>query len=629
MNRRFFLILFGIPVPALRRFFLIIFGVFVGAGAMAQLQSHTYVTAGEKYLGHTWAPLTAESFGRFKKDGNRVEYEGQVFERRRQLAMLAMAEITERNGRFITDIVAGVDSMLAEPWWGIPAHYRYNAPRHSFQEVDLFNAESAALIAWTGKMLAESLEKAEPGITQKIAQEINHRILKPALAGKYWWKTAGMNWNPWICSNWLACVMLYEKDADRRQQAVTEIEKCMKAFIDSYPDDGGCDEGAGYWDRAAASLFECLNTLKEMRDAHLANVTMLDYKPEKVARMGAYIYNVYVGNDYCVTFADAHENRNMVQLNVLYPFALYLDDPTMRSFAAYIAKKSSFWDDPAALYAKSGNFPTLGRELLLLKNIDRLAHETALEPSNEAWLPDLQIKTMRTDGMFFAMKGGHNDESHNHNDIGSFVLFAGGKPQIIDCGVGEYTSKTFSKDRYSIWTMQSDYHNCPQINGRQQLNGKQYRAKVVSESADALCLDIAGAYPKEAGVKSWLRTAKKTRHGITITEDYSLDTLTQPAILHLLTTSRPDITKKGRIILATTTENGKSNLGTTTDNGKSNLGTTMIKYPAKAVTVTTEDLSDRLDPVLKGMWGSTLYRITMQITSPATTNNLTWHLIKQ
>lgn len=612
MTRRVLTLVFGSLISMNRFFFTLFFSVFVSMSAMAQLHTQAYVAAGEKYLAHSWAPLTAESFGRFKKDGNRVEYEGQVFERRRQLATLAMAEITERKGRFISDIVTGLDSMLAEPWWGIPAHYRYNAPRHSFQEVDLFNAESASLIAWTGKMLAESLEKAEPGITQKISQEINHRILKPALSGKYWWKTAGMNWNPWICSNWLACVMLYENDAEQRQKAVTEIEKCMKAFIDSYPDDGGCDEGAGYWDRAAASLFECLNTLKEMRDAGLATVTMLDYKPEKVARMGAYIYNVYVGNDYCVTFADAHENKNMVQLNVLYPFALYLDDPTMRGFAAYIAKKSSFWDDPAALYAKSGNFPTLGRELLLLKNIDSLARETALEPTNEAWLPNLQIKTMRTDGMFFAMKGGHNDESHNHNDIGTFVLFADGKPQIIDCGVGEYTSKTFSKERYSIWTMQSDYHNCPQINGCQQHDGKQYRAKVVNESTDALCLDIAGAYPKEAGVKTWLRTATKTKHGITITDDYSLDTITQPVVLHLLTTSRPDISKKGKIILNSTSYN------------KNNHGSTMIKYPSKAVTVTTEDLSDRLDPVLKTMWGSTLYRIIMQINSTVLNNKLTW-----
>ena len=107
-----------------------------------------------------------------------------------------------------------------------------------------------------------------------------------------------MNWNPWICSNWLTCVMLCEKDPAKRQQAVTEIESCMRAFIDAYPADGGCDEGTGYWDRAAASLFECLDLMKQVRDDSLATVTVLDYQRDKVARMGAYIYNMYIALRY-------------------------------------------------------------------------------------------------------------------------------------------------------------------------------------------------------------------------------------------------------------------------------------------------------------------------------------------
>ena len=38
-------------------------------------------------------------------------------------------------------------------------------------------------------------------------------------------------------------------------------------------------------------------------------------------------------------------------------------------------------------------------------------------------------------------------------------------PVIIDAGVGTYTRQTFSSERYTIWTMQSNYHNLPMING--------------------------------------------------------------------------------------------------------------------------------------------------------------------
>lgn len=220
----------------------------VRISAQELLNRQSYIQYGETYLSQPWPELSRQAFARFKTDGNRVEYEGQVFERRRHLAALAMAEIVEGKGRFLQQIVVGIDSMLKEPWWGIPAHYSKKEPRYEEQTVDLFNAESAALLAWTCSRLERPLTKIRPTLPVQVSKEIHHRMLEPALGSKYWWKSASMNWNPWICSNWLACLYLYESDEERMQKAVTEIEGCMKKFIDNYPEDGGCDEGTGYWD---------------------------------------------------------------------------------------------------------------------------------------------------------------------------------------------------------------------------------------------------------------------------------------------------------------------------------------------------------------------------------------------
>ena len=38
--------------------------------------------------------------------------------------------------------------------------------------------------------------------------------------------------------------------------------------------------------------------------------------------------------------------------------------------------------------------------------------------------------------MFVAAKGGFNNESHNHNDVGTFSLYVNTIPVIIDAGVG-------------------------------------------------------------------------------------------------------------------------------------------------------------------------------------------------
>lgn len=572
--------------------------------AAEKLNTGSYIRYGETYLGKPWASLPVTEFARFRKDGNRVGYETLVFERRRQLAVLVMAEITERKGRFMPDIINGLEVMMEEPWWGIPAHYGKPVPLYGEQPVDLFNAESASLIAWAGKELKAELDSFSPELYKKIEREISHRILTKALGVKAWWKTAGMNWNPWICSNWLTCVMLYEKNAGLRQKAVTEIEGCMRAFIDSYPEDGGCDEGTGYWDRAAASLFECLDLMRQIKADSLAAVTVLDYRKDKVARMGAYIYKMYIANGYSVNFADAHENKSVVQLNVLWPFALYLDDPAMKGFAAWLAKDKSFWADPVALYAKSGNFPTLGRELMLLRQVSALSEERPVEPLAEAWLPDLQIAVMRGKDKFVAVKGGTNGESHNHNDVGSYIVYADGEPLLIDCGVGEYTSKTFSKERYTIWTMQSDYHNLPQVNGVSQHDGKQFHAEVVKNSRHSITLDIAKAYPEAADVKSWQRTVTLKGTEVEVTEKYNLGTYKAPSRLMLMTTVMPDVSKAGTV----------------------RLGKNTITYDAARLSVTVEDKSALLDPLLTGLWGNRLYRIVMELRGKATTGKVTYRI---
>lgn len=561
----------------------------------------SYVSYGEKYLGKPWSVIPVTEFARFKKEGNRVTYEGLCFERRRQLAALVMAEIQERKGRFMADIINGLEIMLEEPWWGIPAHYSKPIPVHEDQTVDLFNAETASLIAWTGKELRKELDRFSPELYKKIEREINHRILKPALGSKYWWKTASMNWNPWICSNWLTCVMLYERDADRRQRAVTEIEGCMKAFIDAYPEDGGCDEGTGYWDRAAASLFECLDLLKQIEADSLAKVAMLTYKTDKVHRMGQYIFNMYIAGGYSVNFADAHDNKSVAQLNVLYPFAVYLNDKEMRSFGAWIAKDKNFFNNPAALYDKSGNFPTLGRELMLHRHLKELAEETAREPMTEVWLADLQIKTMRQKGLYTAFKGGNNGESHNHNDVGSFIVYADGEPLLIDPGVGEYTSKTFGNDRYSIWTMQSAYHNLPQINGVDQKDGKNFRSTVVKQGAHSMTLDIAQAYPKNAAVKQWLRTISMKGGEVVLNDKYELTQCNAPTRLMFMTTTQPDTSSKGIV----------------------RLGTHTLQYPAALLDADVENLTSLIDPVIEHLWGKSLYRIVFTVKDMKTKGQIT------
>src|SRR5690606_31868954 len=96
------------------------------------------------------------------------------------------------------------------------------------------------------------------------------------------------NWNPWICSNWLATALLMEADEERRQQTVAKIMRAVDNFIDPYPEDGGCDEGPSYWGRAGASLFDNLELL------HSASNGEIDvYAESKVQEIGRFVYRVH------------------------------------------------------------------------------------------------------------------------------------------------------------------------------------------------------------------------------------------------------------------------------------------------------------------------------------------------
>lgn len=568
--------------------------------SIPQPMRQSYIAYGEQFLGSSWTSLPLSVFAEYKTSGNRVNYEAASFAKRRQLAALVMAEIIEGQGRFLPDVINGLGSLCEETWWGLPAHYGTKVPRTADQNVDIFNAETAGMLAWTVYMLRGQLDAFSPLVAQRVEAEVQRRLLVPVLQTDYWWKHASMNWNPWICSGWLACVLLCETDSVRRSEALGQIGRCAQAFADAYPADGGCDEGPGYWDRAAASLFEVVCLLEQAG-------CQPPVSKSRLRTMGSYVYKTYIADDYCVNFADAHDNRMLQQVNVLYPFGLYVDDAVMRRFAAYIAQRKDLARHPAELFDASGNFPALGRELMLLSHITQLLAEMPQEPLlSDVWLPDLQIMTARRGSLFVAMKGGHNGESHNHNDVGHFIVYVtpadgtSAQPLIVDVGVGEYTSQTFSSGRYGIWTMQSAYHNLPLINGITQRDGAQYGARVVRHAPGLLELELAGAYPEEAGVDSWRRTVSINRRAVTVSEAYSLRQNRQPVCLMLMTPVEPRLLKEGCVQLA----------GRTVD------------YDPRQLTASVEDVSQLLDPLLQRVWGAHMYRIVLTVKSSALSGRL-------
>ena len=117
-------------------------------------------------------------------------------------------------------------------------------------------------------------------------------------------------------------------------------------------------------------------------------------------------------------------------------------------------------------------------------------------------MPNLQVFAWRKAGLYAAIKGGNNGESHNHNDIGTFVVYADGQPIVVDMGNKLYTAKTFGPDRYTLDNTRSMNHNVPLIGDTEQVEGRERCARNVVANENGVQMDIAGAYPEDAGVKS-------------------------------------------------------------------------------------------------------------------------------
>ena len=134
--------------------------------------------------------------------------------------------------------------------------------------------------------------------------------------------------------------------------------------------------------------------------------------------------------------------------------------------------------------------PHLTRALDLLFHAPAGETETAAERKTDTWLPDLQVRLVRRGAWTLVCKGGNNGENHNHNDVGSFILSLHGEPAVVDAGNMVYTAKTFSGERYTLWNVQSAWHNLPEFGGCGQRAGGEYAARNVACLPDGMQLDM-------------------------------------------------------------------------------------------------------------------------------------------
>lgn len=487
------------------------------------------VDVAEELSKGTLPVFDTNKYCRYFEDGNRLDFESVYFERRKNLTMFGLVsvlwqDIDERGlvsegkrleyaGRLLNII----EDVLREPTWVLPAHGSIEHLEGKRVSIDLFAAETAGALAEIISLISNhpdinnSLKDKYSQIYEKVFDEIDNRIFQIFTAKEPcdWWENVAMNWCS-VCSGNVgiaAYYMLKDIDDARYKYITDRVTKAMKIYISSMSKDGVCSEGLGYFKYGMEyylKFLECigrLDVINENKEVFLfpqriylgygCSVNFSDCLIENKAKFGItsitakVIDEVKIHRDMCRQSSDEEYeldfNPELVEI--------FGGDECHRWLGAYSDYK---WVKDYGKYLKCDDSD--------MKNY--------VFPDSQWLVKDLK------NGMKIYAKGGHNDESHNHNDVGSFALMYGGKEILCDLGSGEYTGDYFGDKRYEILCNSSKGHNVPILDGNYQKSGRDNKADLFDYKDEKLTISFGKAY----GHYNLLRCIEFSDTGLTIAD---------------------------------------------------------------------------------------------------------------
>jgi len=452
----------------------------------------------------------------FSRTGNRTRWQRVSGRRRRRISTFAMAECLENKGRFVPAFEEIVRVLCSERTWGMPAHDRDLTNFHGKSvDIDLGSSGLAWSLATADYLLADKLSSE----TRRLLRDnLERRIFQPyrdMVSGKRkknWWMTGTNNWNAVCLASVMGSALAVIDSPESRALFVAAAETYSENFLEGFTDDGYCSEGLGYWNYGFGYYIMLSEAIYQATDG---KVDLLeDVKVKQAAAFGS---KIEIINGVYPAFADCSIGA----------------EPSSR-LMYFISRRLGMglrrWEqiDPVtaggSLYqSMMYSFPNSASRSLPAQNASQ-------GPGIRSWFDQAGILICRparssSSSLAVALKGGHNNEHHNHNDVGSFVVVLGDRPLLLDPGGEVYTARTFSSRRYESKVLNSFGHPVPLVAGKLQRTGRQASGRVVhqefTEDTDTLVLDISSAYDVPE-LKTLQRTFVYSRQGsgsLTVTDE--------------------------------------------------------------------------------------------------------------
>lgn len=430
--------------------------------------------------------LPDELYLDYSKTGNRRRCETVLFGRRARVSVLALAECIENQGRFLAPSEAAIQSICQERTWVMPAHDGQLDNFHGRQvSIDLGVAMFAWELATVDRVLASKLS---PALRLSIRQELERRVFAPyrrMTAGEQdqHWLRFEHNWNAVCLAGVTGAALANLEDPKERAWFVLAAEKYSANFLKGFTSDGYCSEGVGYWNYGFGNYVALSEAVRRATGGGLDLLA----RPEAI-QPALYGLRIEIADAVCPAFADCAVDAR----------------PGTR-LIALLSRRFGLAEEPAALAP-----PTRGSLQAALMDLFpspappiRVSEPLPSVKGLRTWFPDGGVLISRPGAnpgtrLAVAIKGGHNAEHHNHNDVGTFIAVVDQVAVLPDIGSEVYTQRTFSGQRYESRALNSFGHAVPVIAGKLQSPGRQAAARLLaldlSDATDTISFDIAKAY---------------------------------------------------------------------------------------------------------------------------------------
>ncbi len=467
-----------------------------------------------KILREGVAAPSLERYLDFSRDGNRSRYEQEYNRFTRAIYLLGKAACLTDDEQFIRKFEELAGQLCGQPSWVLPAHDRdlANFNKQSIS-IDLVSSHVAANLAMYRLIL---LPKLKPQTAELIQNEVTRRVIEPfermlsAQQPPYWltWKS---NWNV-VCLNGVAgTVLASELEQSRREHLLNEVVKNTETFLGSFTPDGYCSEGVSYWNYGFGNYLQLGGILYQASGGKLNLM-----RNPRALKPSEYPEKIRISDQVIPAFADCAFNAQ------IQPMWLGVRDWLTDSPSEYwkeLPRNAGAQIAPMMFYLQNISPPP--------KNSQKLHTLPAFSEFPDAGIFIVRPGDNANCRLAAAFKGGSNDELHNHNDVGSYVLVIDGTvPMLVDPGSERYTARTFSSKRYESKLLNSFGHSVPVIAGKLQATGKNTKAKILEKSDSLIKINLKPAYRIKV-LKELTRTFEFSRQGqgsLTITDRAILET---------------------------------------------------------------------------------------------------------